>query len=72
MDVKARLRLSEWTIDTQCYLPTPAQIRMACDAIQLGWSLRERRKRLVAEPHWDPPCVVLRIEEEEQDDVTRD
>ena len=42
------------------YLPTPAEIRAGCLAIQVGWSDAERAKRLVGPgiEGWSPELLV--------------
>jgi hypothetical protein len=44
------------------YVPSREELRRACQEIQRGWSLAERRKRLVTRlPGWLPP--LIRVEE---------
>jgi hypothetical protein len=42
------------------YVPSPKDIRRACEHIQLEWSDRERSKRSgdSLEGQWTPPCVI--------------
>ena len=40
-----RQRMSELLTDTDCYLPTPEDIRIQTSKIREGWSEYEREKR---------------------------
>jgi len=43
------------------YLPSPADIRTACEAFQAGWSPAEReRRRVYRPPRYEPPMYNSR------------